>query len=158
DRCEQAVAEQERASQARPWDCCLRANGLATQRLAARLRHRLGRGDTTAWLAPLQELMTEAQSLAAQEPAQPLHQREAGAAAAELADALLDAGRPGEAVGVIDQVSPAHERLIAADDVWQRLRTFRPGPADRDPLRNDPRAVVYQIDRLGLLKDFWARS
>src|SRR5262249_56756771 len=34
----------------------------------------------------------------------------------------------------------------------------RPMPPDSDPLRNNPRRVVYQIDRIGLLKDFWARN
>jgi tetratricopeptide (TPR) repeat protein len=120
--CEQARQEQERALAQAPGDRSLRSEWLETREAIARLRTLAGQDSADARIRAERQILSERKELAARDPVVPHFLGEVGASAAVLAGLLLENGRAAEALDVVEEVLPAHERLVHADRLVTRLQ------------------------------------
>ncbi|HEY7422825.1 MAG TPA: hypothetical protein VH682_01065, partial [Gemmataceae bacterium] len=90
-------------------------------------------GRTAAALALLREAeKDEEEVLVGQDPAAPRFQGESAGSAAVLADLLLEAGRPGEALACVEGVLSAHEKAARAEQ--DRVRTAAKEQQEAEPV------------------------
>jgi serine/threonine-protein kinase len=120
--CEQAREEQERVLAQAPGDRSLRSDWLGTREAIARLRSLAGQAGADAWIREQRQVLSERKDLAARGPGQPHFHRVVGASAAVLAGLLLETGQAAAALGVVEEVLPAHERLVQRDRLVTRLQ------------------------------------
>src|SRR5437763_188186 len=75
-----------------------------------------------AWIDAERQVLQGRRALAEQRPASPQFRGEVGSSSATLAGLLLEAGRAEEALSVVEEVLPAHERLVQAEPEDYELR------------------------------------
>jgi tetratricopeptide (TPR) repeat protein len=121
-QCQQAQAEQDQLLRDTPEDRLLRSDWLSNREALARLRFLAGQTGAEARLAGQRQILDERRELAGRPPVSPRFQGEVGASAAVLAGLLLEAGRANEALAVVDEVLPAHQRLVQATPEEYELR------------------------------------
>ncbi|HEY7428643.1 MAG TPA: serine/threonine-protein kinase [Gemmataceae bacterium] len=121
--CEQAREAQERALAQAPGNRSLRSDWLGSREAIARLRSLAGQTGADAWIREQRQILSERKELAGRDPVLPYFRREMGASAAVLAGLLLETGQAAEALGVVEEVLPAHERLVQADRLVSRLQS-----------------------------------
>jgi tetratricopeptide (TPR) repeat protein len=121
--CEQARVAQERALAQAPGNRSLRSDWLGSREAIARLRSLAGQTGADAWIREQRQILSERKELAGRDPVLPYFRREMGASAAVLAGLLLETGQAAEALGVVEEVLPAHEELVQADRLATRLQS-----------------------------------
>src|SRR5262249_48126694 len=102
--CRKAQEKLEQALRMTPGDRSLRSNWLANREALAKCRFLKGDLSRVGWIAEQQAILKEHQDLVGQAPLSPRFSGELGRSAAILADLLLEAGRPAEALACIDAV------------------------------------------------------
>src|SRR5262249_15395614 len=88
------------------------------------------------WIAEQQAILKERNTLVGQGPQSPRFSGEVGGSAAVLADRLLEAGRPAEALACIDAVLPAHEEAVRKEQ--DRVKTAAKEQQEAEPLKLKP--------------------
>src|SRR5262249_15552464 len=119
--CRKAQKKLEQALRMTPGDRSLRSNRLANLEALAQCRFLKGDLTLLGWIAEQQAILKERNTLVGQGPQSPRFSGEVGGSAAVLADRLLEAGRPAEALACIDAVLPAHEEAVRTEQ--DRVKT-----------------------------------
>jgi serine/threonine protein kinase/tetratricopeptide (TPR) repeat protein len=114
DACHRADAKLKQAMHQTPGDRSLRSDWLENREVLARCGFQKGDITQDGWIAEQQAILTERRDLARRGPSSPRFQGGVAASAAVLAGLLLEAGRPVEALSCVEEMLPAHERLVRA--------------------------------------------
>jgi hypothetical protein len=119
DRCESALrgeeellAENKARGEENP---LVVANSLTIRETIARFRFLAGTLSREERLAQQRQILAERKTLHQREPKLGQFGKEAGASAGVLAEVLLESGRAGEALAVVEEVSPTLEKLVHDD-------------------------------------------
>jgi len=141
--CNRATQQQKQALAKAPGNPALRNDQLRIRETLSELRLLKGEVGRDDRIGEQRQILRERQELARRDPQSPRLQSEVGASAAVLAGLLRQAGRPDQALEVVEQALPPHEALLRAD--LQRSE----GEGGRDqPLR--PRWSTLQLDVTGI--------
>jgi tetratricopeptide (TPR) repeat protein len=95
-----------------PGDRSMRSDWLASREALARYRFLKGGLSRDRWIAEQQVILKERKDLVGDGPPSPRFQGEAAGSAVVLAGLLLEAGRPAEALACVEEVLPAHEKVV----------------------------------------------
>jgi serine/threonine-protein kinase len=141
--CNRAAQLQKEVLALAPGNATLSNTLLRIRETLSELRHQkaeIGRDDQ---IADQRQILREREELARGDPQSPGLRSEVGASAAVLAGLLLQAGRPRQAIEVVEQALPPHEALVRAD-----LQRSQEGRGSAQPLR--PRWSTLQLDVTGI--------
>jgi serine/threonine-protein kinase len=118
--CERSARQQKQAAALAPRSPALLDELLRLRETLGTLASRKGRLGRDDRIREQRQILREWQERASGDPSSGRLRGEAGASAAELAGLLLEAGRPREALAVVEEALPPHEALVRADQQrWQ---------------------------------------
>jgi hypothetical protein len=143
--CLKAHEQLEQALRETPGDPSLRRDWLGNREALARCRFLKGALTRAGWIAEQKRILGEHKGLTGQGPLSPQAQGELAGSAAVLADLLLEAGRPAEALACVDEVLPAHEKAVRAEQA--RVTT-----AVKE--QQEARQAIIHPDQSGSLQQF----
>jgi serine/threonine-protein kinase len=130
--CLKAHEKMEQALGQTPGERWLRSDLLSNREVLVRCRFLKGDLTRTDWIREQEAILKERKDLVGQDPAAPRFQGESAGSAAVLADLLLEAGRPGEALACVEGVLPAHEKAARAEQ--DRVRTAAKEQQEAEPV------------------------
>lgn len=115
--CQAALKEHEALLAEYKENGALASDGLWNREAIARFRFLAKEIDREPWIAEQRRILEQRKKVAAAQPKERQFESEVAASSAVLAGILLEAGLAKEAIAAVDEVLPAHERLVAGDKI-----------------------------------------